>query len=299
MGEIRFKLCRNNSKEIMSKEEQKKYIELSIKGDYSAREKLFEHNLRLVFFVIDSYFSASKIDMDDLIQAGGIGLWKAIENYNIEKECEFSTYATNKIWGEIKACSRKQKYLLKVPRTLRTLAKQVVELQEKFPDKELSTKELSSMLNVDEQEIISSINSSKELLFLSNPITTTNDDNQVLEDIIIDTNSSIDETIEQKEVISMIGNIIATLNEREQIVINLLYGFNGSIKTQSEISKILNISQPMVSTINKNALNKIKFQLLNHVDSIDLFQLSERKKYNKNDFIIDDNIDKKILKMKI
>ncbi len=286
MNQNGFKIYRNSLKQVLSEEEQKKYLELSNQGNYEAQEKIFKHNLKLVFFVVDSFFPTSKIDKEDLFQTGSIGLWKAIKSYDLEKDVKFSTYATKKIWGEIKSYSRKSKYLLGIPKSHRLLAKEVMEIKEKFPDENLSTKEISRLLNVDEQEIILSINSMKNILFLSDPISEDKyDETLILGDIIVDTQFSIDEIIEQREISSLINNTINLLDQREQKVINLLYGFNEKIKTQTEISKILNISQPMVSEINKRALNKIKAELVKRAGAIDLLELENRKKYNKNDFL--------------
>lgn len=288
MGDVGFKIYRSRLKKVLSKEEQKRYVELSKEGDYDAQEKLFEHNLRLVFFVIDSFFSNSKIDNEDLFQSGSIGLWKSIKNYDAENGAEFSTYATKKIWGEIKSYSRKYKYLLKIPKSLRLMAQQVVEIKEKFSDKDLSTKEIAELLRIDEAEVVLSINAMHNIFSLSEPINS-DDEDQILSDVIVDTHVSVDEVVEQNERTNLIKNVFCILDEREQTVVNLLYGFNGEIKTQTEISKILNISQPMVSEINKRALKKIKYELVKESETIDLLELKNRKKFNIDDSKLKDN----------
>lgn len=61
-------------------------------GDKKAREKLIEHNLRLVAHIVKKYY-ASGVDQDDLISIGTIGLIKAIDSFNCENGARFATYA--------------------------------------------------------------------------------------------------------------------------------------------------------------------------------------------------------------
>ena len=61
-------------------------------GDKKAREKLIEHNLRLVAHIVKKYY-ASGVDQDDLISIGTIGLIKAIDSFNAENGARFATYA--------------------------------------------------------------------------------------------------------------------------------------------------------------------------------------------------------------
>ena len=86
-------------KKILSKEEQKKYLELAVQGDYEAQEKIFEHNLRLVSNVINKYYYKEDLNQkEELFQIGSLGLWKAIQRFNPEFDTEFSNYAVPMIW---------------------------------------------------------------------------------------------------------------------------------------------------------------------------------------------------------
>ncbi len=70
------------------------------KGDIQARNKLVEHNLRLVAHIIKKYYSNMK-DQDDLISIGTIGLIKAASTFDYEKGTRFATYASRCIENEI------------------------------------------------------------------------------------------------------------------------------------------------------------------------------------------------------
>ena len=84
----------------LSAAEERKYIDALADGDRSARQKLIEHNLRLVAHVSKKYCAAVP-DPDDLISIGTIGLIKAVDTFRPEKCSKFSSYAATCIQNEI------------------------------------------------------------------------------------------------------------------------------------------------------------------------------------------------------
>ena len=96
--------------EPLSKEEEKNYLEQMSKGDTDARNILIERNLRLVAHVAKKY-STAKVEQDDLISIGTIGLIKGINSFNIEKNTRLSTYVARCIDNEILMYLRANKKL--------------------------------------------------------------------------------------------------------------------------------------------------------------------------------------------
>ena len=94
--------------EPLSKEEEEYYIELKEKGDGHAKEKLIEHNLRLVVFLAKKYENTG-IDLEDLVSIGNIGLIKGINTYKSGKNIKLATYASRCIDNEILMYLRKNK----------------------------------------------------------------------------------------------------------------------------------------------------------------------------------------------
>ena len=92
----------------LSNEEEKRCFELCKNGDEKAREKLIEHNLRLVAHVVRKYYTSSKTP-EDLISVGTIGLIKAIDSFNNSNGARFATYAAKCIQNEILMLFRSQK----------------------------------------------------------------------------------------------------------------------------------------------------------------------------------------------
>ena len=94
--------------EPLSKEEEIRYVELSQNGDEFARNKLIEHNLRLVVFLSKKYENTG-VDLEDLVSIGTIGLIKGVNTYKLDKNIKLATYASRCIDNEILMFLRKNK----------------------------------------------------------------------------------------------------------------------------------------------------------------------------------------------
>ena len=94
--------------EPLSKEEELKYLHLSKQGDEFARNKLIEHNLRLVAHIVKKYYT-SGAEQDDLISIGTIGLIKAVSTFKSDKNIRLATYAARCIENEILMFFRNQR----------------------------------------------------------------------------------------------------------------------------------------------------------------------------------------------
>lgn len=92
----------------LSKEEELSYLIKSKKGDIEARNKLIEHNLRLVVFLAKKYENTG-FDIEDLVSIGSVGLIKGVNTYKIDKEIKLATYASRCISNEILMFLRKNK----------------------------------------------------------------------------------------------------------------------------------------------------------------------------------------------
>lgn len=93
----------------LSKKEEQECLKLMERGDEKAREKLIEHNLRLVAYIVKKRYSESN-EQEDLISIGTIGLIRAVETFSGDKNTSFSTYAGKCIDNQIKMYFRKIKH---------------------------------------------------------------------------------------------------------------------------------------------------------------------------------------------
>ena len=85
----------------LSQEEERKYIELYMKGDEHAREVLIEHNLRLVAHIAKKFASNGSATIEDYISIGTIGLIKGVNTFNLEKGRQLVTYIARCIENEL------------------------------------------------------------------------------------------------------------------------------------------------------------------------------------------------------
>ena len=94
--------------EPLSKEDELKYLVEYQNGSVEAKNKLIEHNLRLVVYLSKKYEN-TKVDLEDLVSIGTIGLIKGISTYKIDKNIKLATYASRCIDNEILMYLRKNK----------------------------------------------------------------------------------------------------------------------------------------------------------------------------------------------
>lgn len=94
--------------EPLSKEDEVKYVTLSMEGDKKARAKLIEHNLRLVVFLAKKYENTGE-SLEDLVSIGSVGLIKGVNTYKLGKNIKLATYASRCIDNEILMFLRKNK----------------------------------------------------------------------------------------------------------------------------------------------------------------------------------------------
>lgn len=216
-------------------------------GDDGAKEKLIEENIPLIKSIVKRF--KGRLEYDDLMQLGAIGLIKAMQNFAVEYGVRFSTYAVPMISGEIKRFLRDDG-AIKVSRWTKTLAQKVnvfVEEQLQKGESEPTIEQLAAKFEVDAQEIVFAMDARHYLLSLS---ATVGDDDSKLGDKIA-TEECEDENIDKL----LLKDLINDLPSREKKVIVLRYFRD---KTQSEIAQELGVSQVQVSRIENKVLQKLK-----------------------------------------
>ena len=237
----------------------KNYLNLILNaqnGDKDAMAKLVEENQGLIWNIAKRFLGRG-YDKEDIYQIGCMGFIKAIRRFDASFEVKLSTYAVPYILGEIKKFLRDDGPI-KVSRSLKELNLKINELQNEYlkKGKELKLNEISNILKVPIEEIILSIESSKQIESIESKTFSNNKSNNEI--LLIDTLST------NKDEASIITNkivvqkLINNLAEREKKII-LLRFFKD--KTQSDVAKILGISQVQVSRIEKKILEGMRKEL--------------------------------------
>ena len=115
---------------VLKESEKMELLRKARAGDKKAREDLVTGNLRLVLSVIQRFANRGE-NPDDLFQVGCIGLIKAIDNFDVSQNVQFSTYAVPMIIGEIRRYLRDNN-AIRVSRSLRDTAYKALQIKEKF-----------------------------------------------------------------------------------------------------------------------------------------------------------------------
>jgi len=241
---------------LTNKEMRELFVQLQ-SGDYSAREKLVNGNLRLVLSVIQRFNNRGEY-VDDLFQVGCIGLMKSIDNFDLSQNVKFSTYAVPMIIGEIRRYLRDNNPI-RVSRSLRDIAYKALQVRDSLTNKhsrEPTVKEISEVLDVPKEDIVFALDAIQDPVSLFEPIYHDGGDPIfVMDQISDDKNKDIQwvEEIALKEA-------MRRLNDREKMILSMRF-FEG--KTQMEVAQEIGISQAQVSRLEKAAIA----QMQKHVQS--------------------------------
>ena len=224
-------------------------------GDENAKDYYIFCNMRLVLSIAQRFIN-SKENMDDIFQVGCVGLMKAIDNFDVSLNVQFSTYAVPMIIGEIKRFLRDGS-AMRVSRSLRDTAYQVMKSKERLQQDradEVGIEEVASDLNLTIREVYDAIDAISSPLSLDDALMNESDEEMKLSDQIADTEHSVEKWIDHTDLL----DAIKLLDDREREILNLRY-FVG--KTQMEVSDEVGISQAQVSRLEKNALDHIRKSL--------------------------------------
>ncbi len=243
----------NTSSLITLKEEEKRALLIKAReGDTEARNALVMGNLRLVLSVVGR-FNQKKESVDDLFQVGCIGLIKAIDNFNLELDVKFSTYAVPMIIGELRRYQRDNN-AVRVSRGMRDLAYKALSTKEEISrseGREASISEIAKRLEVSEKSVGEAMEAIIEPVSLFDSVYGDGEDTVYVIDKLADENESDEawvESISLKEALKK-------LTPREMNIIERRF-YKG--KTQMEISAEIGISQAQVSRIEKGAIDKLR-----------------------------------------
>ncbi len=220
-------------------------------GDTKAREKLISGNLKLVLSVIQRFINRGE-NPDDLFQVGCIGLIKAIDNFNIELDVRFSTYAVPMIIGEIRRYLRDNNSV-RVSRSLKDTAYRAMQVKEKLTAKknrEPTVEEIAKELDLSKEDVVIALEAIVEPVSLYEPVYSDGGDTIFVMDQVGDKN---DDSNWLDEI--LLKEAMKNLPNREKRILQLRF-FGG--KTQMEVANEIGISQAQVSRLEKGALDRIK-----------------------------------------
>ena len=236
---------------VLREKEKTELLKRIKSGDISARDELINGNLRLVLSVVQRFASRGE-NLDDLFQIGCIGLIKSIDNFDINQNVKFSTYAVPMIIGEIRRYLRDNDSI-RVSRSIKDTAYKAMQAKEALINelhREPDVTEIAKRLGIPKEDVVIALESIVDPISLYEPVFSDGGDTIYVLDQVGDKNDDrnwLDE-IAFKEA-------IAALSDREKRILSLRF-MQG--KTQVEVSSEIGISQAQVSRLEKGAILKIK-----------------------------------------
>ncbi len=253
----KVEICGVNTSQIkvLTDAEKDRLLRLAHSGDEEARAELINGNLRLVLSIIQR-FTGRRENLDDLFQVGCIGLVKAVDNFNIEMDVKFSTYAVPMIIGEIRRYLRDNN-AIRISRSVRDLAYKSLQAREELisaKEGEPTVDEIAARLGgVKREDVLRAMEAIVEPISLYEPVYNEGGDPLYLMDQLSDSSSGDEAWLEN----IALREAMNVLNDRERKIINLRFYRN---RTQMEIAEEIGISQAQVSRLEKGALEKIRKQ---------------------------------------
>jgi RNA polymerase sporulation-specific sigma factor len=248
----------NTSKlKVLTEEEKRELMKRVREGDEDARREMICGNLRLVLSIVQR-FAGRRENPDDLFQVGCIGLIKAVDHFDIDKEVMFSTYAVPMIVGEVRRYLR-DSATVRISRSVRDLAYRALQARDELSaalDRDPTPDEIAAHLGVPREQVVNALEAIVEPISLYEPVFSENGDSLYVIDQLSDT--SRDSTDESWLENIALREAVRTLTPREQRIIHLRYYKD---KTQMEIASEIGISQAQVSRVEKAALEKLRKQL--------------------------------------
>ena len=246
---------------MLTPEEERILSERAAAGDDQAKARLVNANLRLVVSIARRY-SGHGISMLDLVQDGNIGLIKAANKFDPEKDCRFSTYATFWIRQTIGRGLADKGRAIRVPVHVHEIMSRVYrtagELEEQLgrvPD----SGEIAEALGFTKEKVEMALMLRKDVVSLDSPI---NDDaDAALGDIVADERTmQPDSRIYNEALSSELARVMQTvLTEKERDIIILRFGLAGSAPlTLEEIGQAFGVTRERIRQIEAKALRKLR-----------------------------------------
>ncbi len=231
-------------------------------GDFdpsSLKEEIIKRNVGLVKSIATRFLNSGE-PLDDLIQAGYIGLLNAVANFDLAKNARFSTYASHLIQGEIRHYIRDKHSTIRIPQWVQAMNRRINQAEEAFFQEEgrpPTLAELADRLNIAEEQLIAILRGREAMTYVSIDQARRRADpspNPLTLDEILTKPTGLSDDVRMQLLI-----VIEQLTEIQQRVIRGLF-YQG--KSQSEVGEDLGLSQRQVSRMKERILQEMKEGLL-------------------------------------
>jgi RNA polymerase sigma factor (sigma-70 family) len=245
---------------LLTAQEEKELTKKMREGDNKARSKLIESNLRLVIKIAKKY-QGQGLELVDLIEEGNIGLIKAVDKFEPDINCRFSTYATWWIKQAVERAIINQTRVIRLPVHISDDIKKIYRESFEFYQtykREPTVEELSERLEMSVDYVQKLLNNTKKIASMDSPLNEEEDFslNDTLEDGRIIPPENLLESI---DIADKVKKMVSLLDEKERKIITMRYGLDGGVpQTLEVIGKVFNVTRERIRQIEMKALSKLK-----------------------------------------
>lgn len=255
---------------ICTKEEEIEYLKKAQNGDMEARNELILRNQRLVICIAKKYRGVSDFDFMDLISEGNLGLVRAIEKFDINKNTKFSTYAMYWIRQAIMRAIENRGDAFRLPaHVYRSYVRARVSATEECAKtgESVSWNAIKKYLEKEPisleclEAICNYYNFKYHSVRFDSKIKNGEDEDTEMSEIISANVSDInpEEMMEIQVRKETIENVLLTgLNEKERDIIRMRFGFDGPIMTLEQIGNKYNVTRERIRQIESKAIKKLR-----------------------------------------
>jgi len=221
-------------------------------GDKLAREQVIKDNMALVYSIVKRFIGRG-YELEDLAQIGAIGLIKAVDNFNLNFDVKFSTYAVPMITGEIKRFLRDDG-MVKVSRSLKENGFRIRREAERLAGelgREATLEELSAATELKKEEIVMALEAANEVESLHKTVFQKEGSEISLMERIPSLVNESEEVVNKL----LLEQLLKELESKERRLIELRYFEE---KTQTQVAEILEMNQVQVSRMEKKILKNMR-----------------------------------------